>query len=92
MNKSNNKMEFSKKMLVVMALVTGFIIIFSCYLMFITRDTSALAYLIPSIFAELGIGTGFYYNKAKAENQIKLNMEYKKLGLDMRESEEIANG
>ena len=76
------RMEFSKKILVVMALVTFAIITFSCVLMWVTRDTTPLAYLIPSLFAELGIGTGFYFNKAKAENEIKLKIEYKKLGLE----------
>ena len=76
------RMEFSKKILVVMALVTFAIITFSCVLMLVTRDTTPLAYLIPSLFAEVGIGTGFYFNKAKAENEIKLKIEYKKLGLE----------
>ena len=83
-------MEFSKKILVVMAIITGFIIGFSCYLMWITRDTSPLSYLIPSVFAELSIGTGFYYNKAKAENAIKIQAEYNKLGI--KNEGEVVNG
>lgn len=73
-----------------MAIITVLIIGFSCYLMWITRDTSPLAYLIPSVFAELGIGTGFYYNKAKVENSIKIQAEYNKLGI--KEESEVANG
>lgn len=41
-----------------------------------TNDLSPLAYLIPAVFAELGVGTGFYYSKAKAENRIKLRKMY----------------
>ncbi|HPE08161.1 MAG TPA: hypothetical protein PLT28_00315 [Saprospiraceae bacterium] len=37
-----------------------------------TKDTSALAYLIPSDLLEAGTATAFYYNKAKKENGIKL--------------------
>ncbi len=35
-------------------------------------DLSPLSYLIPAAFGELATATGFYYNKAKAENKIKL--------------------
>lgn len=41
-----------------------------------TNDLSPLAYLIPAVFTELGVGTGFYYSKAKAENRIKLRKMY----------------
>lgn len=45
---------------------------FSCRMIWITMDTSVLAYLIPAVFAEMASATGFYYTKAKAENKIKL--------------------
>mgnify|MGYP007025271743 FL=1 len=41
-------------------------------MIWLTMDTSALAYLIPAVFAEMASATGFYYSKAKAENKIKL--------------------
>jgi hypothetical protein len=31
-----------------------------------------LCYLIPSIFTECAAATGFYYNKSKHENKIKI--------------------
>ena len=31
-----------------------------------------MAYLIPSVFAELATATGFYYRKAQKENEIKI--------------------
>ena len=43
-------------------------------------DLTPLAYLIPAVTAETATGTGFYYNKAKAENKIKLK---KSLGLEL---------
>ena len=64
------KIEFSK---LIFCFVTFFIILltlFSLYMMYKTNDLSPLAYLIPGWFGEMGITTGFYYNKAKAENLI----------------------
>lgn len=65
-------MEFSKKILIVVAVINLGVIIFSCAMMYKTMDLSPLAYLIPSVAAEAETGTGFYYSKAKAENRIKL--------------------
>ena len=42
-----------------------------------TLDLSPLAYLIPSVAAEVATGTGFYYSKAKVENRIKLMKQNK---------------
>lgn len=69
-------MEFSKKIMIVAAIINLLVIGFSCYMIFITRDLSALAYLIPSVAAEVATGTGFYYAKAKTENKIKLMKSY----------------
>ena len=66
----SSKMEFSKKILIVAAIG------FSCYMMWKTCDLSPLAYLLPSVGAEVSVGTGFYYAKAKVENKIKLMKEY----------------
>ena len=67
------KLEFSKKILYAIAIMTVIIIAFSMLLMWKTGDLSPLAYLIPGIFAELATSTGFYYWKAKNENVIKIN-------------------
>lgn len=45
-------------------------------MMWKTCDLSPLAYLLPSVGAEVSVGTGFYYAKAKVENKIKLMKEY----------------
>lgn len=42
-----------------------------------TEMSTPLAYLIPSVAAEVATGTGFYYSKAKVENRIKLMRQYK---------------
>ena len=69
---AKKKVEFSKLIFVGVSVVTVAITVFSCRVIWITMDTSALAYLIPAVFAEMATGTGFYYSKAKAENKIKL--------------------
>lgn len=66
--KKKNKIEYSKR---VVAIVLSFCIvvtIFAMVLMWVTKDTSPLAYLIPSVFAETGIVISFYLDKAKKEN------------------------
>ena len=80
--KKKKKPEFSKVILGAVALSTALIVISSFVIMWRTGDTSPLAYIIPGIFAELSAATGFYYWKAKAENQIKLDAWRKKLELD----------
>lgn len=72
-HKKRKKTEFSKVILGVVAVATIAIIIASFVIMWRTGDTSPLAYIIPGIFTELSAATGFYYWKAKAENQIKLD-------------------
>lgn len=75
-------MEFSKKILIVAAVINILVIGFSCAMIYITRDLSPLCYLIPSVAGEVATGTGFYYAKAKAENKIKL---MQKCGIEMTE-------
>lgn len=70
--KLNKKVEFSKLIFVGASVLTIAITLFSCRMIWLTMDTSVLAYLIPAVFAEMASATGFYYSKAKAENKIKL--------------------
>lgn len=70
-------MEFSKKIFVCTSLATLMVIIFTGVMVWRTNDLSPLMYLIPAIFTELATATAFYYNKAKAENKIKLMKSYK---------------
>ena len=70
------KLEFSKKIFIGVTIGVISMVTFSCIMIWRTNDLSPLAYLIPSMFVELATATGFYYNKAKAENTIKLNQNY----------------
>ena len=65
-------LEFSKKIFIAVSIVTIAVVIFSVVMIWRTGDLSPLSYLIPSVFAELATATGFYYSKAKRENEIKL--------------------
>ena len=69
---AKKKVEFSKLIFLGVSIVTIAITVFSCRMIWLTMDTSALAYLIPAVFAEMASATGFYYTKAKAENKIKI--------------------
>nr|DAQ33953.1 MAG TPA: hypothetical protein [Caudoviricetes sp.] len=70
------KTEFSKKILYVAAILNIAVIIFSCIMIYRTENLEPLIYLIPSTAAEVATGTAFYYNKAKAENKIKIEQKY----------------
>lgn len=69
--------EFSKKILIVAGIINTIVIVFTMVMIWRTLDLSPLAYLIPSVAAEVATGTGFYYSKAKVENRIKLMRQNK---------------
>lgn len=69
--------EFSKKILIVAGITNAIVIIFTMVMVWRTLNLSPLAYLIPSVAAEVATGTGFYYSKAKVENRIKLMRQNK---------------
>lgn len=73
---TKKKIEFSKIIFIGVSVATIAITVFSCLIIWQTKDTTALAYLIPAVFAEMAAATGFYYTKAKAENKIKLMAQY----------------
>lgn len=70
------KREFSKLIMIAVGAVTVLVTAFTFIMVWRTNDLSPLGYLIPAVFGELGVGTGFYYSKAKAENRIKLRKLY----------------
>lgn len=72
MAKYAKKMEFSKKILIFVGAINVVVIAFSIALMWRTMDTTPLAYLIPSIAAEVSISTNAYYSKARRENILKI--------------------
>lgn len=69
--------EFSKKILIVAGIINTVVIGFTMVMIWRILDLTPLAYLIPSVAAEVATGTGFYYSKAKVENRIKLMKQNK---------------
>lgn len=69
--------EFSKKIIIVAGIINTVVIGFTMVMIWRTLDLTPLAYLIPSVAAEVATGTGFYYSKAKVENRIKLMKQNK---------------
>ncbi len=74
--KPKKRLEFSKWVWIIALIQNTVVIAVAVYMILTTRDTSVLIYLIPSTAAEFGVGTAFYYNKAKLENRIKLMAAY----------------
>lgn len=72
----NKKKEFSKQLWIAAMVHAAVLSLYTMVIIFVTGDVTPLEYLIPSVFAELAAATGFYFNKAKAENQIKLRKQY----------------
>lgn len=70
--KKKKPAEFSKKIFIGVSIVNLFVLIFACVMVWRTMDLSPLSYLIPAAAAEMATATGFYYNKAKAENKLKI--------------------
>lgn len=66
------KMETSKKLLLFTVTMVIIITIVTVIAVFVLRDVTPLEYIITGIFALASTATGFYYNKAKRENIIKL--------------------
>lgn len=70
------KFEFSKLIMVISSVVAIAITLFAMVMVWRTENLEPLVYLIPAVFAELATATGFYYSKAKKENEIKLRKQY----------------
>lgn len=69
--------SFSKLMFLGIAIVTVLVTIFSCVAMWYFNNIDPLIYLIPSVFTECAVVSGFYSYKSKAENEIKLDTQRK---------------
>ncbi len=69
-------MEFSKKILIAMFTITLIIVGCAIAMSYMTQTTDVYAYLIPSIFVELSVGTAFYYKKAEKENLLKIERSF----------------
>lgn len=75
--KDRKKVEMSKILLIVSDIMAALTLILTFVAVFITRDLSPLAFLIPGVFGLSTVAHGFYYWKAKAENLKKFGQEDK---------------
>lgn len=76
MRKTKKKIEFSKIILFVFGLIEVGVVVFTCYMVYLTCDLTPLAYLIPSTAIVGATMVKHYYEKAKRENVIKLKKQY----------------
>lgn len=76
MAKTKKTFEFSKLILLVFGVIEVSVIVFSCYMIYLTCDLTPLAYLIPSTAVVGATGVKYYFQKAKIENRIKLMHSY----------------
>ena len=82
--------SFSKILCIVVILLTIIISAVTIGLTIYLNDLTPLEWLIPSVFAEASVISGFYSYKAKAENKIKL--ETRRLILEKVLSAEMPEG
>lgn len=75
--KDRKKVEMSKILLIVSDIMAALTLILTFVAVFITRNLSPLAFLIPGVFGLSTVAHGFYYWKAKAENLKKFGQEDK---------------
>lgn len=83
--------EFSKKILNEAKIECWVVTAFGLFFTWKGLDVSFFAYLIPVCWGGYAIARAFYYNKAKAENAIKLRKAYQKAGLDSEPAENQFN-
>lgn len=69
-------MEFSKKILIFIAIINIIIMIVTIVMVWRVGDLSPLTTLIVTYGAEGSTALGFYYSKSKVENKIKLMKKY----------------
>lgn len=80
--KKKKKTEFSKKLLIISYLIGILIIAYAMFIQLLIissnyqGDSSIVTGLIAGAFAEMGVVSGFYKWKAKAENIVKLQKLY----------------
>lgn len=66
------KVEFCKKLLIADYVILALLLIVFCLCVLRFYDTSNFAVILGAWITQIGITTGFYCWKAKAENMIKL--------------------
>lgn len=76
-------MEFSKLIQRRIEILVAVVVAFTLVMIWRTDNVDPLTYLIPAVFAAKASSDAFYFNKAKAENLIKLQQ----LGIKVEEED-----
>lgn len=71
-------MECSKLILYAIGWILLLVIIYSLVMMAILADLEPLSYILGGLFALANVAVGFYFWKARKENEIKLRLIYGK--------------
>lgn len=66
--RKKRKLETSKALLFVSDIITAVCTVAAIIAVFVLKDTTPFAYLIPAAYGLSATSHGFYYWKAKAEN------------------------
>lgn len=78
--------EFSKLILYAISAVILLVIIFAMVMIAVTRDLSPIDWILGGLFSLASVAVGFYYWKARKENEIKLRVIYGREMADGTES------
>lgn len=70
--------EYSKLILYVIGWILIPVIIYSMVMMAILADLGPLSYILGGLFSLANVAVGFYFWKARKENEIKLRLIYGK--------------
>ena len=76
MSRRTHKWEYSKLILMILGIALGIVIVFTLIMVAVTSDLSPLYYIISGLFTLATTAVGFYYNKVKRENVLKLRQLY----------------
>lgn len=85
--KKKKHIEFYKKMTAYLITLGSFVIFFACYMMYTTKDLSALSTLLVGTTADLLGITKWYCDKSK-EEKLDKNRKYYEAEMERQEQEE----
>ena len=94
--KKKRHVDYSKIMCsLITALIAG-VLIFGCYMIYITQDTSSLTQLMIGGFAALTLVAGLYLWRAKAKDKIQMYRDdpeaFRAAGIGNNEEDEEIGG
>ncbi|WP_425447717.1 hypothetical protein [Dethiothermospora halolimnae] len=71
--KPKKKAEFSKKIFFGISIGMVTLILFTMFMVYKTQNLNPLSYILTGAFGAFTTAIGFYYHKARKENEIKIS-------------------